>query len=61
MAEQDYNHEMVRVARTVTLKPLSGTLVLVATNAKGTLRIDAFAQFKKSYLCKVLRGVMDVS
>lgn len=61
MTEQYFNQELVLVARTVTFKPLSETSVLVATNAKGIVQIDAFTQFEQSYPSKVSHSVMDVS
>lgn len=53
MAEQDFIEELVRIERIVTFKLLSGTYVLVATNAKGIIKVDAFRKFEESYPAKL--------
>lgn len=60
MAERDFNRDLVRVTRTVILKQLSETSVLVTTNAKGIVQIDAFMKFEPNYSCTVTQGAMDV-
>lgn len=40
MAEKDFNKKLVRATRTVALKRLSKTSVLVAANAKGPVQLD---------------------
>lgn len=46
MDGQDFNHKLLRVARTIKLKLLFKTPVLVATNTKRIVQLDAFAKFE---------------
>lgn len=59
-AEQGLTQELVRGARTVKLKPLSKTSILVATKAKSIVRLNSFMEFKQEGLCKVVRDVMNL-
>lgn len=57
-AKHVFNQKLVRVVRTITLKPLSETSILAATNASVIVQIDAFTQFEQSYPCNNRHGVM---
>lgn len=56
MVEQYFEQEPVRVACTVSFKTLSATSFLVATNARGVVRVDGLENVKpdKSYQAAVM-------
>lgn len=58
MTEQDYIYELIRVERTVALKPSSEISILVAINGKSIVHFNAFSKFEQSYSCNVAPGVM---
>lgn len=60
MAEQDINQNLVRVSRTVTVKSLSETSVLVARSTKVIVQLYPTKQLKRSFPRKVACGVMNV-
>lgn len=60
VAEQDFTQKLVPAALTEKFKPLSGTSVLDAINAKGNVHLDTSMQFEQDYPCKLARGLMDV-
>lgn len=60
MPDYEFTKELVRVANTIIPKPLSESSVLVATKTKSIVHLDALRQFKQSYPCKELCGVLDV-
>lgn len=45
MAKEDFCQKLQRVERTVTIKSLSKTFTLVATNPKRFMEFDAFRDF----------------
>lgn len=53
LAERDFNYNLVGGAHSVTLNSLSRTFILIARNAKGTLKLDDFAQFKEGHRTKL--------
>lgn len=59
MAEQDCDQELVRVARTVTLKPLCQTFVLCGADATNIVHIDAVTQVEQDYSRKFAQGMMN--
>lgn len=49
------------LVRMVTIQTFSETTDLVASSARGFVRVDPFAVFEQNYPCKVQRCVMDIS
>lgn len=60
MAKQEFDQELVRVARTIKVKPLPKTSILVAMDANDIVQVDAFKLFEQYYSCKASRGVTEV-
>lgn len=60
MIEQDSNQELVRAARTVTLKVVSETSILKAKIVKGIVNLNAFTQSQQGFPHKVALGVIEV-
>lgn len=46
-ADQEFNQELVRVARILALKPSSKISAIVATDAKGIVKLDVFTRFEQ--------------
>lgn len=55
-----FEEEELRLARTVVLKWLSETSVLITTDANGVVQLQALENFKQDYQYIVARGLINV-